>query len=170
MQVENHRKSLLNQEDNILTAAQLEAMCAYLQSKDANIIKVLHQSHGTKVNVPPGWIHMVYNHKLSVKVAWDLYKPENFHLYFKAQQMAGNLYFGEGNADDYMTPGESVFCSAQHHTFVSLLLLIAFCLYGQCSLFAYLPNLMPSHLGLLSVHLVCSVSLLATPIHIYLIK
>lgn len=63
----------------------------------------IRQAPGMMIRVPPGYIHLVHNITASVKVAWDFYKPSNFHLYLQALQIAEGKYFGNENAPDYMS-------------------------------------------------------------------
>ncbi len=80
----------------------LRELCNDLGKGLERAVIPLTQFHGQLVRVPPGYVHLVHNLRSCVKVAWDLYRVENLHLYISMLRR-NRRYFGDANAQDYMS-------------------------------------------------------------------
>jgi hypothetical protein len=60
-----------------------------------------HTHTGNCVYVPACWPHSVRNKKVNVKLAFDFYNYEHYHLYDQASFIVGKYCEGS-NAEDYM--------------------------------------------------------------------
>ena len=88
-----------------LSLPQLYEMQRHFIEAGKPALQIYQQFHGDVVRVPPGRIHCVRNTQPCLKLAWELYDPVNFGLYFEALQNGGTKYFGNDNAADYMWVG-----------------------------------------------------------------
>jgi hypothetical protein len=73
----------------LLSLRELEALRAHLDVKLGRPdcrkpwLQLVWQTAGDRVRVPPGWLHQVQNLKPNIKVAFDIYRQDDFSLYLK---------------------------------------------------------------------------------------
>lgn len=92
-----------------LNLEQLRALQAHLgvrQPEQQPWLQLLYQCPGDKVQVPPGWVHQVWNLRPNLKVAFDVYRVADLGQYLRSWRQVGSRYTGPSNMRDYMAVGK----------------------------------------------------------------